>query len=174
MMSAWGGQAEAHTRMKPNEQIVPRSNRDNAKTGPCGGDAKTTPKVFLPGAQVRIDWEETINHPGRYEIRFSPDGVDFSTVLANETDTQNGVDDLPHSYHKTVTLPNTPCLECVVQLVQVMTDRNPPTNYYTCADVRIDASSPANNATPIPTVQPTTTPVPGPSDLRLEWRKEGT
>lgn len=136
----------AHARLNPSKTLKPRSADSNLKSGPCGNVAPTTTRTtYAPGEMVTIEWEETINHPGWYRIAFSPSGdtgFDANVLKDNITDTQNGSVTYsdPSTFHKystTVTLPETLCESCTLQLIQVMTDRNPPTNYYSCADIRI-------------------------------------
>lgn len=138
-----------HFRISDNQLIKPRSAADNLKVGPCGNAAPKTDPNDIPtlfaGDTVTISWEETINHPGWYRIAFSPDGqngFDDNVIADNITDTQNGQVNRNdpttyHRYSRSFTVPDTECSQCAIQMIQVMTDRNPPTNYYSCADVRI-------------------------------------
>ena len=183
----------AHARLTPGSAIVPRNNRDDLKSAPCGGAPKSAVQTFAPGAEVTLRWEETVEHPGWYEIRISRDGVDFSHRLLRKDDDQNSRNDLPHTYEARVTLPTYECESCVLQFVQVMTDRNPPTNYYSCADVRLSASMPpspgGNVGAATPTAPAAVTAVPAsvgtatvtpvvptrsaaPTAFKIEWRKE--
>ena len=43
-------------------------------------------------------------------------------------------------YTRTITLPNIECNDCSLQLIQVMTDRSPPSNYYSCADIQLTSN----------------------------------
>ncbi len=175
---AWG-----HARLLGGSALPPRTSADNLKTGPCGGVPAGTPTTFPPGATLDVQWEETIDHPGWYEFRFSSDGTDFSQLLLRLDDTQNGYGDLPHRYTARLTLPDAPCERCVVQFIQVMTDRSPPTNYYSCADISLvtGAPMPTIAASPVPdrTPLPASTDSPpakaravAPTNLRLKWRQE--
>jgi hypothetical protein len=111
------------------------------KVSPCGSAVRTaTPHVYTAGSQLTVQWEETIDHPGHYRIAFAPaDDMGFdANVLADDlTDMQGGT--LPHMYSTTVTLPTTPCDSCTLQLIQVMTESNPPSYYYSCADLQLVA-----------------------------------
>jgi len=125
------------------------------KTGPCGPNAPGSgPRTrFAPGSAVEITFRETINHPGHFILSLSmANDQGFQPVTGL---TQNGgavaADNIPHNgaapqpsfasprmYTGLMwTVPNTPCAGCTLQLIQVMTDRNPPTNYYSCADIEI-------------------------------------
>lgn len=127
--------ASAHIRLLP-EEVIPRSSSDSLKTAPCGGVAKTAqPTILSPGASVTLNWEETIEHPGWFRIAFSPAadlGFDDHILLDRIPDRNSYI--TSRFYSATVTLPQTTCTDCTLQLIQVMTDRSPPTNY-TCADI---------------------------------------
>ena len=181
--------AFAHARLTPGSAIVPRNDRDDLKSAPCGGAPKKAVQSFAPGSEVTLRWEETIEHPGWYEIRISRDGADFSNRLLKKDDDKNSRGDLPHTYEARVTLPNYECDSCVLQFIQVMTDRSPPTNYYSCADVRLSASVPPSPGGNVGTAPPPGSPLPGPSgtptaapvaptrgaaptSFKIEWRKE--
>jgi hypothetical protein len=149
-----------HARMKSDSAIVPRNSSDSLKTGPCGGVARTSaPKVYAPGSTITVKWEETINHPGRFEFYFSAANDTNFVLLKTVNDTMDSSNDLPHQYSTTVTLPSTPCENCTLQMIQVMTDRSPPSNYYSCADIRIQGATVAPG-TPADTVDDCQTKLP--------------
>lgn len=156
----------AHARFDPNKLLKPRTNSTGEKSGPCGPVGPTTlaskRKVLQAGADLLVEWQETINHPGHFRIAFSPDGVtgfDDHIIADNIVDTQNtsvsGTN--YHLYSKTIKVPDTLCDTCSLQLIQVMTE-NPasPSNYYSCADIRIVAD--LTQEPPTPSVSPTTSP----------------
>jgi hypothetical protein len=147
---------------------APRYELPANKSCPCGdGDSNRTCDVpaaestdpnrstnvttFEAGATITIRASEYIDHAGRMRVAFDPDGADFSdfndNVLldvpdpADATITQAN----PLAWDFQVTLPDEPCENCTLQVVQVM---NVPTDveyedpatastYYTCADIRI-------------------------------------
>ena len=122
---------------------VPRDNNDGNKVAPCGLTAKpgTALLTYAPGQSVTIHFEETIDHPGRYFINFSPAndlGFDQNRLI-EVADVQGGT--LPHEYTTTVTLPMTPCENCTLQLIQSM-EENPaaPSYYHSCVDINIRAA----------------------------------
>ncbi|MEK6555618.1 MAG: SCE4755 family polysaccharide monooxygenase-like protein [Bdellovibrionota bacterium] len=140
----------AHTRLKPSTGILPRSTNSGIKSGPCGNlPASLNPPLLTGGQQLLVTWEETIEHPGRYEIYFSQANDSNFTLLATIPDVQGGA--MPHQYSTTVTLPDVNCDNCTLQLIQVMTE-NPanPSLYYSCSDMKLIASSP----NPVPPVIP--------------------
>lgn len=151
-------QARAHAHFKVNGIVPPRSGDTALKTGPCGNIARTSaPKVLQAGSDLTVEWEETIDHPGRFEIYFSPANDTGWKLLKQVQDTQNTpVNGAPHAYATQITLPNEACTACTLQLIQVMTE-NPsaPSYYYSCADIQLKAtSSPAPTPTPSPGCAP--------------------
>lgn len=114
---------------------TPRNTLAN-KTGPCGAARTATSVNFAPGATITLTWAETINHPGHYRIALSPandQGFD-ANILKDNIPNPAGAQ---ANNATTVTLPTTPCTGCTLQLIQVMTNTNPASNYYSCADITI-------------------------------------
>lgn len=141
---------------------IPRNNNAGIKRGPCGGLARSpNPTVVQGGSTMVVQWEETINHPGRFIISLSmANDQNFNqNVLATIVDTQNGGVALPHRYQAQVAIPNINCPTCTIQLIQSM-EENPaaPTYYYSCADINIQMTSPTPTPTPTPNPEPTPTP----------------
>lgn len=136
--------ASAHSRFALDGVVAPRSQNDGIKTGPCGSDPRSSnPPAFSPGQQITVTWEETINHPGSFRIAFSQaDDVGFDDHILYQVDDDQDDLDVPHDYSATITLPDTQCLNCTLQLIQYMTDRNPPSQYYSCADLQLVGSNP--------------------------------
>ena len=115
------------------------------KTRPCGGTgARTTPAVFAPGQKVTVMWHETVVHPGFFRVALSTDGTTFP---ADPTDPPPAVAppvlaiipkvDGVTSYSSDITLPETPCETCTIQVIQYMRQHTPPPYYYQCADIAI-------------------------------------
>ena len=132
--------ASAHARWSLNGLVKPRTTATGLKEpAPCGGVARTaTPVVLKSGDTVVVDFEETINHPGYFRIAFSPagdQGFDQNILVDNITEVP-----ATRIYPQTITLPDIECDDCTLQLIQVMEDRNPPTNYYSCADIQLTAT----------------------------------
>lgn len=154
--------AESHARLKPSAAVAPRSTNPGIKSGPCGGLPRLTPAVVQTGSTITVTWEETIQHPGRYEFYFSAANDQNFQMLKMVADTQDGTADLPHQYTTTLTMPSQPCTACTLQMIQVMTE-NPlmPSLYYSCADIVLQTgpvATPTPGASPTPT--PSATPVP--------------
>lgn len=124
------------------------------KQGPCGKgtlDARTANVTTVEaGATIAVTWHETINHPGHYRIAFDPNGQALFQNPTSFTDVDGGpgvlldgipdkADALDGGYGLLVTLPDVPCTNCTLQLIQVMTDKPPYGDgndiYYQCADL---------------------------------------
>ncbi len=149
---------------------APRNPDPGIKVGPCGPFAKVANPITLTGGTtLTVQWQETINHPGKYI---------FTWLQQNDTpmpgvpvvmipDNANGNGDLPHNYTTTLVVPNTACANCGLQMVQSM-EENPaaPTYYYSCVDIRIAV---AGSATPTPTATPGATPTPTPSGTSSDF-----
>ena len=149
------GQAGAHALWKLDGTVPPRNTDlfSNLKTGPCGGLPRgTNPAVFRPGQTITVQWVESINHKGYFQIFFSPaNDTGFVQLGADIPDTQDGplAPGQVHEYSASITLPNVTCTDCTLQLIQVMLD-NPgnPSFYYSCADIRLAAGNPADTTPP--------------------------
>lgn len=130
---------------------APRSAPALQKDPPCGavGSVRSAnPTVLEPGATITVTWNETIDHTGHYRISLDQDGQDFTIPLGftDTTQSENVVEDLIADraggglYSQVITLPTTPCENCTIQLIQMMTDASydPVTDiYFTCADIAI-------------------------------------
>lgn len=137
---------------------TPRNNNAGIKAGPCGGLAKSAvPTIVQGGQMLTVQWEETINHPGRFIFSLSPaNDIGFeSQVLATIVDNQNAGVALPHRYQAQIMMPNMNCPNCTLQMIQSM-EENPaaPSYYYSCADINITTSSvPPTNPPPTGNVE---------------------
>jgi len=135
------GTASAHIAM-----TSPATRGSAQKAGPCGASGSvrgSNVTQFAPGETVMIEWDETVDHPGHYRIAFDDDGNDFtnpnnpddnfpSTMVEPIADKSGG------HYTQQITLPTTPCENCTLQLIQVMTTQVPYNSFYfQCADIRI-------------------------------------
>ena len=158
-------EGEAHARLVCP---APRSPNANKNVG-CGADAavKGPVTVFAPGPNT-ITFDEFIMHPGApFRIALSTSGA----VTQAAFDTCILLNHVPHSsdvvpgtagkYSITVDIPDIACNGCVLQLIQIMTDKltkpscvfdgNAPggaggdcfSNYFSCADIRITGKQPA-------------------------------
>jgi MYXO-CTERM domain-containing protein len=124
------------------------------KVGPCGsGNASGDVIELEPGSELTVSWTETVNHPGQFRIALDMTGSDAfaDPVSENDMDVAGNViaylpDDGGNNFAHTFTLPDTECEGCVIQVIQVMTDKlgngygGYPSNddlYYWCADIAL-------------------------------------
>lgn len=103
------------------------------------------------GSTITVTAEEYIDHAGRMRVAFDQDGADLAdfnaNILADESDPSEAGLSMatPHVWTFEVEVPNTPCENCTLQVIQVMQGgtENPVADpaalstYYTCADIRI-------------------------------------
>jgi len=142
-----------HARLRLNGTVPPRNNSTGLKSGPCGGIARTnTPTVLTAGQPLTVQWEQVVNHPGYYRVAIAPaNDIGFDTpanILVPMFPNVIG----QQFFETTITVPNTPCTNCTLQLIQYMTENNPPSLYYSCGDIEIRAAGPV--VTPSPTPKP--------------------
>lgn len=122
------------------------------KEGPCGDAGSVRGSTFTrfqPGETITVEWDETIDHPGHYRIAFDDDGDDVFQNPNNPDDNfpstlvEPIADKVGGRYTQQVTLPTTPCTNCTLQLIQVMTTSIPYNSfYYQCADIVIGDGEP--------------------------------
>lgn len=173
--------AEAHAKLSNNtfqpkatfNSPLPRVNSDSAKvqSHPCGGVEKTatTPVTdYETGKQITVEWEETIDHNGYYVLDLSKDNGVTWAPLKNPLGQNIGqITDVPgnvnqgnpgtyHRYTQNVVLPTEACPACVLRMRQFMEGRPNDPFYFSCADIRILASTPP----PVDPVPPTPPPPP--------------
>ena len=182
------GEVRAHIAL-----TSPPPRTDMQKQGPCGaGPADPrgpTLATFKPGEKIVVTWNEFINHPGHYRIALDEDGQDgffdpkdFDDVSGGPGVLMDGIADKQGGdYAQEITLPNVECDNCVLQVIQMMTDKKPYGDgndiYYQCADIALvgvvqgtttgDTSSttdPGTTGEPGTTAEPGTTGEPGTSD----------
>jgi MYXO-CTERM domain-containing protein len=147
----------------------------------CGlaTSVRGVPNVLLPGATITVTWDETVNHPGWYRISFQSNGEIFELPPPSDGPAGNGnpsnypTEDLTgqidpgtgslilvdrildvagqSTYSQQITLPNEPCDNCTLQIIQMMTDKAPYAidggaddndMYYQCSDLTLSASAP--------------------------------
>lgn len=145
--------AEAH--IKLNLPLGRMGTRDDAKftqanpanpvvadtPGPCANYNTVMPTrlQYTPGQTVNVSLQETINHPGRFIVQFSPANAQGfwspANQLANVADAQSG-----GTRSIAVQLPNTPCDNCMLRVLQQMDDQ-PGEFYVHCIDIRIAAEA---------------------------------
>ena len=157
------GLGHARLRVETADNNIPKLTARNASDAnkggatqadlPCGRNSLVrdkNPVVLIAGETIVADIEETINHNGRYEINFSPDGTNgfLENNLVSVVDNQAGAPNKanPNRYQATFDVPTTPCTDCTLQMVQVMVGANNVETYYkSCVDIII---TPAANPPP--------------------------
>lgn len=140
LASAW---AWGHARLL---EPAPRDNSDSLTVAPCGGLLRTDQPTTVQGGQTLVvKWEETVDHPGKYLVNLSVANDSDFVLFAQEMDVEDA-GTLPHLYTKAISVPDIDCDTCTLQLVQVMEeDPLSPTYHYSCADIKIVASTPPDS-----------------------------
>ena len=139
----------AHARLRVAEadgsipRLITRDARDTNKGGtadavPCGPQSTVrsqNPAVLVVGEEITVNYEETINHTGTYQLRFTEDQVTWVDLAPSQVDDDTAiVNNQANQYSFTFTVPDTPCTNCMIQFVQDMAGNN---HYKSCADVII-------------------------------------
>jgi MYXO-CTERM domain-containing protein len=162
----WSAAAVAHVRLLSPQPRHPTpanaASGDMIKSSPCGcsqqecpnGDVRDPARVtvFEPGETITLEFDETIPHAGFFRVSFDNVGQDaFEPPPLARGDVQMGTPTLPvlkdnvastggGDYSVEITLPNTPCENCTLQLIQVMSTAmswQEDDVYYTCADIAL-------------------------------------
>jgi hypothetical protein len=137
---------------------VGRSNRICQVEGDYSDPDRSVDRVttFEAGSTITVRWDEYYPHGGRYRIAFDEDGADLFDFnehpLVDVPDPRGRVGNTGEGsiWELDVTLPDTLCENCTLQLIQVMDGEmeepvdNPVgrSTYYQCADIRIVADIP--------------------------------
>lgn len=159
-VALWAGPAAAHIELQ-----IPaaRYSADMQKDPPCGhpdnppgaGPVAT----YQAGETITVQFEETVNHAGHFRIALDTTGTDTFTLPTGFDDFYNSsevlLDDIPDMaggvYMVDVTLPDTPCDPCTLQLIQVMNDGSwgPGDSdlYFNCADIAIEGAGAGSGGT---------------------------
>jgi uncharacterized protein (TIGR03382 family) len=155
-----------------------RTDDTGGKGAKCGATGTSTTDVtnYTPGQTISITVKETVDHDGFYRVALAkdvaslpdaPDGAcgtltpqaPTATILAGNMFL--GLQGGPASAPKTesITLPNTNCQNCILQVIEVMTESAGSCYYFHCAKVNVGAALP-----PGPGPGPGPTPDAGPDD----------
>jgi MYXO-CTERM domain-containing protein len=125
--------------------------------------------TYTAGQQVTVTIIETVGHSGRMRIAFDENGADLATfnqhILADVSDPTGSIGRIctigatptdanctgsnDNTWAITVTLPNTPCTNCTLQVIQDMNgvtgtpvaDPTGDATYFQCADLILTAQS---------------------------------
>ena len=133
-------------------------NNPNDRSDPDRSTDRVT--TLQPGQQLKIVIDEYVGHSGRYRVAFDEDGADLEDfnqhILLDEPDgpgRQGNVSDGSSIWEFNVTVPDTPCDNCTLQVIQMMDgnmDAPVPdpvgrSSYYQCADIVIEAPPDADD-----------------------------
>ncbi|MBK9323487.1 MAG: hypothetical protein IPM97_11200 [Bdellovibrionaceae bacterium] len=157
------GEAEAHIRITPVGRMgtsdavkfIQRNRLNPAlapdSPGPCANftTRMTTPLQLNAGQQFSFVIQETINHPGRFYVQYSPANDSNFWLAANQLalvqDTQNN-----GTTTVTFTVPNVSTTNtATIRVLQEM-DEQPGEYYVHCVDVNILNNS-STTPSPVPT-----------------------
>jgi len=126
----------AHAKLLVASDVPPRYDNAGIKgADPCGNESGSVTNMvshYPRGATVKVEWVETIDHYGYFEVDFSLDGGatfgDAVTVNDPSGSTQ-------HQFAIDYTLPNALCgsAGCLLRMRQFMASSS--TFYYSCANV---------------------------------------
>ncbi|MEZ4235563.1 MAG: SCE4755 family polysaccharide monooxygenase-like protein [Myxococcota bacterium] len=183
--------ALAHVGLADPPPRYPTDGYGSNKACPCGvgpndqycSDAanrsdpnrSTTVTTYQAGETITVSAHEVIGHSGRWRIAFDPDGADLDdfndNILLDIEDPpgnagNTGSGDL---WEFTVTLPDVPCTNCTLQLLQVMNgntvdpvpDPTGQSTYYQCADIALVGDTTATDTGATGTTGTTTGSSPG-------------
>lgn len=142
------GPAHAHINL-----LSPTPRTTSLKSGPCGAGPNDprgpTVATFKPGETIMVTFNEFVDHPGHYRVAFDDDGQDIFVDPKSFDDVGGGpgvlidgiADKQGGDYQVEVELPDIECDNCVLQVIQVMTDKPPYGDgndmYYQCADIAL-------------------------------------
>ncbi len=152
--------ALAHFRLiAPDSMYAQDGTGSPLFTAPCGDSGTPTGPVttFQTGATISVDIQETIFHPGHYRVALAPtaamlppdpqvNGAMCDSAVIDAGAQSVLVDGaLQHTTMFSsaqsiqVTLPATPCTNCVLQVIEFYSNHAPPCFHYHCATITIAA-----------------------------------
>jgi MYXO-CTERM domain-containing protein len=162
-----GHDARAHIQLlEPTSWVEEGANGDPQKAAPCGGSTGTPTSAITEyhvGDTITVRWRETVPHPGHFRISLAENRTDFVDppvqADANQISISADIMDPPvlpvlkdnisprtsvaapgTMFEEQVTLPDTPCEKCTLQVIQFMAEHAPGYFYHHCADIRILAA----------------------------------
>lgn len=152
--------AAAHTLLNvPPPRDVGKAGADAHKNGPCGGVARTTkPTVYTVGQTVQVEFTETIDHRGCFQVLFSEANDQGFQILTQVNDPAGTA--VPSKRTVSVTLPaGKSCTACTLAVRQLMIGQACGNNqqslaagdtYFTCADICVGPACVDAGAPPAP------------------------
>jgi hypothetical protein len=160
MVSLLATAAEAHFfLMSPTSATTQNTTGDPQKTGPCGGAGTASNMVTAvqTGGMLAVTIKETIDHPGHYRVSIAQNeaglpaeptvtGANCGAAAINANPTLPVLADGLFTNATVATGPQTAmvqlpagykCDNCVVQVLEFMSNHATPCFYYHCAKVTI-------------------------------------
>ena len=182
--------AGAHTVLaSPPARDFGMPGADAHKSGVCGGVARTGRYTqYAVGATVNVEFTETVDHRGCFQVLFS-EANDTGFTILKQVDDPSG-DVTPKKHTVSVQLPaGKSCQNCTLSVRQLMINKacvaNQPSlaagdTYFTCADICVgtncppivdagapdsstDSGSSSDSCGPSPTPTDSGTPTPTPT-----------
>lgn len=168
-LAALTSTALAHFRLiEPKAALVQAADGNPQKGKPCSTGTETTDVAnYMREQTINITVKETIDHQGFYRVALAKDTASLPDVPAGACNTLTpqeptttilagnmfvgligGPDSAPRT--ETVKLPNMNCQNCILQVIEVMTNDTGDCYYYHCAKVNIGTALPAPDAGPGP------------------------
>jgi uncharacterized protein (TIGR03382 family) len=163
------GVASAHFKLTdPAANLVQTEpNGDPQKTAPCGGVGTATNAVtnYASGGMMTLTVDETIDHPGHYRVAIAqteamlpPPPTPAANCASAPIATNPTLPILADGLFATLTGAQGPataqvqlpagfeCQNCVVQVIEFMSNPGASCFYYHCANVNITANAPQPDA----------------------------
>jgi hypothetical protein len=163
--------ADAHFNlMAPTSKTVQNATGDPQKTAPCGGAGTASNMVtnVTPGGMLTVTINETVTHPGHYRISVAQTeaglppppvvtGANCGQAAINANPTLPVLKDGVFVHTAAFSGPQTAqiqlpagyeCQNCVVQVLEFMSQHSPPCFYHHCATVNISNTVPTVDGPP--------------------------
>lgn len=153
------------------------SNRTCNVEGDRSDPDRSTDRVttLVAGSSIVVHFDEYVGHSGRFRVAFDPNGADLqdfnANILGDITDPPGKVGNMGDgsNWQMTVTVPETPCTNCTLQLIQMMDGKTQEpvadpvgrSSYYQCADITIVAADGSTGAGAEPSPDVTEPDAPG-------------
>lgn len=119
------GVAFGHAGLRvPTPRVTDIRAGTSIKTGPCGPYAPGTGTrtTLTAGATFTVEFDETINHTGYFQLFYSEVRDDNFVLIQDRIPHSNAAPSPsfanPRPYSTTITVPNVSCSECTLQLIQ--------------------------------------------------------
>jgi hypothetical protein len=169
------------------DEPAPRDQQDGYKDdSPCGVgfDASQPVTRYAAGQALKVQWLETVDHPGCFLVEFSRGADQDFQILgrmshSNPPPPEAATTAEPRHWSMDVTLPEGACSGCTLRLRQLMLDNDvtadacsavnaaPRSIYTTCANITLEGGGSAGSAATTPTATDSGCSVGGARDASL-------